>query len=268
MSSDEQTVSTDGESDEVIEESLALDSAYATLLSPAEAVAVLRAAITAARGERERRDVLRSGLLPLQDRPLPLVLPAPMRGRVDGGVSALEHSPDGRILALGAFDGTTRLYDVRTGARLHTLRRHTQHVVAIAGVIGIHAFLDMALLAVPKLGRPVLEIDTTVVAEGLRVAAIGYPAKDAQRNPIFTSAVFGNAFGVKRAALGEVLDGVHAPSVFHDCSTLGGNSGSPLFSLATARVVGIHRSGFFMYRNEAVDGASLGGFAQPGGPSP
>jgi hypothetical protein len=43
-----------------------------------------------------------------------------------------------------------------------------EHVVAIEGVIGIHAFLDMALLAVPKLGRPVVEIETTVVGEGLR----------------------------------------------------------------------------------------------------
>jgi len=145
--------------------------------------------------------------------------------------------------------------------------RH-EHLVAIEAVIGIHPFLDMVLLAMPRLGRPVVEIETTAVGEGVRVAAIGYPAKDSQRNPIFTSAIFGNAFGVKRAAIGEILDGVRSPTVFHDCSTLGGNSGSPLFSLATGRVVGIHRSGFFMYRNEAVDGASLGGFARPEGTQP
>jgi len=50
------------------------------------------------------------------------------------------------------------------------------------------------------------------------------------------------------------------PTLFHDCSTLGGNSGSPVFQLETGRVIGIHRSGFFMYRNEAVDGASLDAF--------
>jgi V8-like Glu-specific endopeptidase len=51
--------------------------------------------------------------------------------------------------------------------------------------------------------------------------------------------------------------------VYHDCSTLGGNSGSPLFSLRTARVVGLHCEGYFMYRNEAIDGATLHAFVQP-----
>jgi S1-C subfamily serine protease len=135
-----------------------------------------------------------------------------------------------------------------------------KHIVAIDGVIQIHNTLDMALLAVPKLGRPAVKIDTTTMSEGRRIAAIGYPAKDLARNPIFAPAVFGTNYGVKRAAIGEVLDGTRSPDLFHDCSTLGGNSGSPLFSLETGLVVGIHRAGFFMYRNEAVDGVSLGLF--------
>jgi V8-like Glu-specific endopeptidase len=136
-----------------------------------------------------------------------------------------------------------------------------EHVVPIDGVIRVHQHLDIALLAVRKLGRAVVEIDTARIEEGHRVAAVGYPAEDAVRNPLFTDAVFRGDFGVKRAALGEVLDGTRTPSVFHDCSTLGGNSGSPVFSLETGRVVAIHRAGFFMYRNEAVDGASLKPFA-------
>ena len=50
-------MSTDGESDEVIEESLALDSAYATLLSPAEAVAAMHLRVPA-RGNRKLRKLL------------------------------------------------------------------------------------------------------------------------------------------------------------------------------------------------------------------
>jgi V8-like Glu-specific endopeptidase len=65
--------------------------------------------------------------------------------------------------------------------------------------------------------------------------------------------VFANRFGVKRAALGEVLDGSESPTLFHDCSATQGNSGSPVFSLTTGKVAGIHRASFFMYRNEAVD---------------
>ena len=120
----------------------------------------------------------------------------------------------------------------------------------------------MVLLAIPKTGRPAVTLDGSGIADGTRVAVIGYPARDDVRNPIFTAAVFGTRFGVKRAALGEVLDGTATPTLFHDCSTLGGNSGSPVFTLDGCRVVGIHRSGFFMYRNEAVDGGSLDAFVR------
>lgn len=137
-----------------------------------------------------------------------------------------------------------------------------EHIVPIERVVAVHKTMDMVLLGVPKLGRPVVTIDDAIMPEGQRIAAVGYPAKDAGRNPAFTSAVFGNTFGVKRAALGEVLDGTETPNLFHDCSTLGGNSGSPVFSLATGKVVGIHRAGFFMYRNEAVDGKTLATFAR------
>lgn len=137
-----------------------------------------------------------------------------------------------------------------------------EHIVDVAGVLSIHRTLDMVLLAVPKLGRPVVDIDVEAVSEGHRIAAVGYPAKDEARNPIFTGPIFKNRFGVKRAAIGEVLDGSKSPNLYHDCSTLGGNSGSPLFSLETGKAVGIHRAGFFMYRNEAIDGDSLNTFVR------
>jgi metal-dependent HD superfamily phosphatase/phosphodiesterase len=50
-------VTTEGDADEVIEESLALESAYATLLSPAEAVAAMHVRAPA-RGNRKLRKVL------------------------------------------------------------------------------------------------------------------------------------------------------------------------------------------------------------------
>jgi V8-like Glu-specific endopeptidase len=138
----------------------------------------------------------------------------------------------------------------------------TVHTVPITAVLRVHKTLDIALLAIPQTGRPPLAFDADGAADGSRVVVIGYPAKDEVRNPIFTSAIFGTKLGVKRAALGEVLDGSAVPTIFHDCSTLGGNSGSPVLSLDTGRVVGIHRSGFFMYRNEAVDGGSLDAFVR------
>ncbi len=136
-----------------------------------------------------------------------------------------------------------------------------EHTVEIEDVAAIHPHLDIVLLAVRKLGRPVVDIAPAAVEAGHRVVAVGYPAADAGRNPLFLSAVYQGRFGVKRAALGESLDGTQAPDLFHDCSTTGGSSGSPIFSLESGRAVGIHRAGFFMYRNEALDADALRPFA-------
>jgi S1-C subfamily serine protease len=137
-----------------------------------------------------------------------------------------------------------------------------EHTVTLDTVLGNHDVLDIALLGTKSLGRLIVPLDAATLKAEERVVAIGYPAEDERRNPLFTGAIFGKALGFKRAALGEVLPGTRTPYLFHDCSTLGGNSGSPVFSLATGSVVGIHRSGYFMYRNEAVDGPSLKPFAE------
>lgn len=132
--------------------------------------------------------------------------------------------------------------------------------VAIVSVVEIHPRLDMALLRIddPR-DRPPLEIETEEVEEGLAVAAVGYPFED-KRSPLFTDAIYQGGYGVKRAAPGEILERSNETIVYHDCSTLGGNSGSPVLSQDTARVVGLHASGFFMYRNEAVAGEKLNEF--------
>jgi len=136
---------------------------------------------------------------------------------------------------------------------------------SITGVVAVHDELDIALLKVAKQKftkiRMPLTLDHTPVGVGDPVAAIGYPFDDSKRNPLFVSALFSGKFGVKRAAPGEVSD-IGTRSIYHDCSTLGGNSGSPILSLKTASVIGLHRDGYFLYRNEAVDGASLTKFVQ------
>jgi S1-C subfamily serine protease len=138
--------------------------------------------------------------------------------------------------------------------------------VNITGVLAVHEELDVALLTIEKQtftdARMPLVVDKEPVEDGHPVVAVGYPFKDSARNPLFVTALFGDTFGVKRAAPGEVAG--HGPkAIFHDCSTLGGNSGSPIFSMKTGRVVGLHRDGYFLYRNEAVDGSSLDEFIRP-----
>jgi S1-C subfamily serine protease len=131
--------------------------------------------------------------------------------------------------------------------------------VPIAGVAAVHPALDMALLALdPPQSRAVPPLASAPPAPGATVVALGYPWQD-RSSPLFAPVIFGSRYGVKRAAVGEVT-ALHPDRLFHDCSTLGGNSGSPLFALDDAQVVGLHASGLFMYRNEAVPGADVASF--------
>jgi hypothetical protein len=137
------------------------------------------------------------------------------------------------------------------------LNNQLADIVLIEGVAAIHPTLDMVLLTVAAQARPAVEIEPARVTDGERVAVIGYPGEDLVNNPLFLASVFNGKFGYRRAALGEVLDGTAPPVLFHDGSTTQGNSGSPIFTLKNAKVAGIHRAGFFMYRNEAVDADQL-----------
>jgi S1-C subfamily serine protease len=132
--------------------------------------------------------------------------------------------------------------------------------VAIESAKAIHPRLDMVLLSLARQDRPSLEMAAESLPQGSRIVVIGYPGEDRENNPLFLTSVFGRGFGVRRVALGEVLDGTANPNMFHDASTTRGNSGSPVFALETGQVAGIHRGGFFMYRNEAVDLAELAAF--------
>lgn len=133
--------------------------------------------------------------------------------------------------------------------------------VAITGVVAVHPQFDMSLLSIDDEAVSAWRIDDRPTQKARRVAAIGYPQDD-PRSPVFRDVIFGDRFGVKRGAPGEVR-GTAANAVYHDCSTLGGNSGSPLVDLDTCKVVGIHRDGpLFLFRNEAVDGVSLAAFVK------
>ena len=129
--------------------------------------------------------------------------------------------------------------------------------VLISRVVKVHPTLDMVLLGAEVGTRHPLPLSDVQPTPGERVAAIGYPGKDEANNPLFLTSVFDGKFGMKRAAIGEVLDGTEQPNVFHDCSTTQGNSGSPVFLISSGKVGGIHRSGYFMYRNEAVVASEL-----------
>lgn len=84
------------------------------------------------------------------------------------------------------------------------------------------------------------------------VVTIGYPARDPRvPDQRLVQRIFGDVYEKKRLAPGQVTE-VGPDELQHDCSTLGGNSGSPVISLKTGEAVGLHFSGLFLEANFAV----------------
>jgi hypothetical protein len=136
----------------------------------------------------------------------------------------------------------------------------------ITGVAAVHPSLDAVLLRVESgTSEPTIPVefaaDVGELPDELDLVVAGYPAEMSDRNPLFLRSTFGQNLGVLRAAPGQITGRV--PGGFsHDCSTLGGNSGSPVFRMSTAEVIGLHTGGGFLWNNQAVDGGSLAEFVK------
>lgn len=86
---------------------------------------------------------------------------------------------------------------------------------------------------------------------------IGYPARDPDiPDQNLVQHVFGDVYEKKRLAPGEIVK-VTDNEIEHDCSTLGGNSGSAVISLATGEALGLHFAGLYMEANYAVSAPKL-----------
>lgn len=136
--------------------------------------------------------------------------------------------------------------------REHGSVDHSSSIAEITAVLKEHPEQDLALLSMSPVSAVPLALSSAPVRVAESVVVVGHPLYDPRRNPHFLTPIFNGTFGVKRGALGQVV-GVTADGRFHhDCSTTGGNSGSPIFSLETGELVGMHAAGMFMYRNEAI----------------
>jgi endonuclease G len=93
----------------------------------------------------------------------------------------------------------------------------------------------------------------SVVKKDRFVAVVGYPARDSRNSASAMSQVFGDIYDVKRFAPGVVM-GADADEWWftHDCSTLGGNSGSAVLDIETGKAVGLHFAGTPGQSNFAV----------------
>lgn len=92
---------------------------------------------------------------------------------------------------------------------------------------------------------------------GKTVAVIGYPHRDPfLPEQALMDEIFFSGYERKQIAPGFVMNELTA-DIEHDCSTLTGNSGSPVIDLESGEVVGHHRAGIFLSRNFAVTPAGI-----------
>jgi endonuclease G len=134
---------------------------------------------------------------------------------------------------------------------------NVSRTVPIAGVeyLADELSADMAVLRVdePELDLSPLSLAESEAKKGERVALIGYPAFDSRNDVNDQARYFRDLYEVKRLAPGLVLQSLSGQTTLtHDCTSLGGNSGSPLFELEKGTVVGLHFSGLYGVENTAV----------------
>ncbi len=113
------------------------------------------------------------------------------------------------------------------------------------------AFLRIEPITGQSLPQPVA-VSTTTAQAGEHVAVIGYPARDNFfPDPAAMDRIFRHRYDKKRLAPG-LITGKTSDHIFHDCSTLGGNSGGEVVSLKTGHAVALHFAGTLFTKNHAV----------------
>jgi V8-like Glu-specific endopeptidase len=131
-------------------------------------------------------------------------------------------------------------------------------------IIDVHRLYDLALLKISKTDgtRKPLSIagHEPPILPNIDVYVCGYPQEPRAIEMQVANIIFGGLFGVKRVQPGKCCgfvthtdtNGTNLQVLAHDCSTLKGNSGSPLIDLHNNTVIGLHFFGTFRERNVAV----------------
>ena len=120
------------------------------------------------------------------------------------------------------------------------------------------AFLKVERRVEGDLPKFIKVAPTDVGAERL-VCAVGYPARASRRvipNQQLMDELYRGRFDIKRAAPGFTMATAEGTSR-HDCTTLGGNSGSVVIDLTTKEAVGLHFAGLYQETNYAVRASVL-----------
>ena len=121
---------------------------------------------------------------------------------------------------------------------------------------------DMALVKVeksPLLPPPIaLSPRKLKVGDSPNIAVIGYPARDNRNDGMVMESIFKGIYNVKRLSPGKVSGvGTGGNIMMHDCTTLGGNSGSVVLDLENGGALGLHFRGAFKENNFAVTSSTV-----------
>jgi endonuclease G len=138
----------------------------------------------------------------------------------------------------------------------------------VRSIVMIHPYWDMAILAVDGLPAALTPLRLSITdareLQGHDIFVLGYPAFDPRNPSDVQQDLFDGRYGVKRLRPGELQGGMKTASfgkivlaATHDCSTLGGNSGSAVFDLDTGEVVALHFGGRYHGQNYAVPASDL-----------
>ena len=171
---------------------------------------------------------------------------------------------DGRAIFMRSPFGQPYGAQIDFLAEEHRLE-DTTRTVRLSGVeyLADEAAADIALLRIEAAGfalPPPLDLHEGPVHPRDLVAVIGYPAYDPRNDVDDQARYFGDLYEVKRFAPGRVMQGPSGGAVFsHDCTTLGGNSGSPLIRLEDGKAIGLHFQGLYGKNNAAVGAATVAG---------
>ncbi len=146
--------------------------------------------------------------------------------------------------------------------------RPTGPMLSVRKVLMIHPYWDMAILSVeglPATRKPLsLSLKDARDLVGHDIFVVGYPAFDGRNPSDVQQNLFDGHFGVKRLQPGALQGGMKTssfakmvPAATHDCSTLGGNSGSAVIDLDTGEVLALHFGGLYHEKNYCVPADEL-----------
>lgn len=122
---------------------------------------------------------------------------------------------------------------------------------------------DIAFLEVDRrtdgLNPAFIDLADGDAGPGTFVAVVGYPARAPAYiipDQAWMDRIYGGTYDIKRIAPGQMQANSRGWAT-HDCTTLGGNSGSAVLDMATGKAVALHFAGLYMIENYAVPASTI-----------